>query len=127
MIGKCGKLSKTRKSSESLKLSKSKNLKDEKLSKSQKLAKLKKKLSKSGNLPHFNAKENEPSFLTFNTKMAFNRLQLAFIKAPILWYFDLKYYIWIETNISSYAIGDMLSQLAFETKLNGIITKIDLS
>ena len=43
-----------------------------------------KKLSKSGNLSNFNAKENELSFLTPNTRTAFNHLQLAFIKAPIL-------------------------------------------
>ena len=52
-----------------------------KLSKFQKLAKLKKKLSKSGNSPNFNAKKNEPSFLTPNAEMTFNRLWLAFIKA----------------------------------------------
>ena len=56
-IEKCGKLSKTRK-----------------LSKSQKSAKLRKKLSKSGNISNFNAKENEPSFLTPDARMAFNYL-----------------------------------------------------
>ena len=43
-----------------------------------------KKPSKSGNSPNFNAKEAGPSFLTLGTKEAFNRLQLAFTKAPIL-------------------------------------------
>ena len=38
-------------------------------------------------------------FLTFNTKKIFNFLRLAFIKALILWHFDLKYYISIEANI----------------------------
>ena len=66
-IKKCGKSSKTRK-----------------LFKFQKSTKLKKKLSKSGNLPNFNAKKNEPSFLISNAKMAFNYLWLAFTKAPIL-------------------------------------------
>ena len=55
LIEKCRKLSKIRK-----------------LSKSQKSAKLGKKLSKSGNLPNFDAKENKPSFLTSNARMAFN-------------------------------------------------------
>ena len=45
-----------------------------KLSKSQKLAKSEKKLSKSGNLPNFDAKDHGPSFLTLKAKAAFNRL-----------------------------------------------------
>ena len=65
-IKKYGKLSKIRK-----------------LSKAQKLAKSRKKLSKSRYLPHFNTKKNEFSFLTPNTKTAFNYLRLAFIKTPI--------------------------------------------
>ena len=54
------------------------------LSKSQKLAKLGKKLSKRRNSLNFNAKESRLSFLTSSAKEAFNYLQLAFIKAPIL-------------------------------------------
>ena len=48
--------------------------KTRKLSKSQKLAKLGKKLSKSGNLPNFDAEENGLSFLIFDAKTAFNCL-----------------------------------------------------
>ena len=92
LIKKCGKLSKIGK-----------------LSKSQKLAKLRKKLSKSGNLPNFDAKENKPSFLTSDAKMAFNHLRLTFTKTSILWHFDSEYYIRIEINVSGYAIGDVLS------------------
>ena len=55
-IEKCEKLSKIRK-----------------LFKSQKSAKLGKKLSKYGNLPNSDVKENGPSFLTLITKKAFNR------------------------------------------------------
>ena len=55
-----------------------------KLSKSQKLAKSKKKLSKSRNSPNFDTKKNGSSFLTPNTRMAFNHLRLAFIKVLIL-------------------------------------------
>ena len=51
----------------------------------------------------------EPNFLTPNTKKAFNHLQLAFIKTPILQYFDPKSHIWIETNTSSYVIDGVLS------------------
>ena len=53
----------------------------------------------------------EPIFLTFNIRKAFNPLQQAFIKVPILQYFDLGYYIRIKTNTSGYAIGVALSQL----------------
>ncbi len=41
-------------------------------------------------------------------------MRQAFIKALILYYFDLKYYIWIETNILGYAIGEIFSQLIFD-------------
>ena len=84
-------------------------LKIRKLSKSQKLAKSRKKLLKSGNLPNFNAKKNKPSFLTPNARTAFNYLQLAFTKALILWHFDPKCHIWIETDTSGYTIGGVLS------------------
>ena len=115
-IEKCEKLSKIGKLS-----------KFQKLSKSQKLAKSRKKLSKSGNLPNFNTKENRPSFLTPDARMTFNYLRLAFIKALIFRHFDPKCHIWIETNASSYAIGGVLSQLASEIKPDGVVTKTDLS
>ena len=69
LIEKYRKLSKTRKLSKSQKLSKI-----EKLSKSRKLAKSGKKLSKNGNLPNFDTKENGLSFLTLNARTAFNYL-----------------------------------------------------
>ena len=53
----------------------------------------------------------ELNFLTPNAKKTFNYLQLAFIKAPILWHFDSESHIRIENNISGYAIGRVLSQL----------------
>ena len=49
-----------------------------------------KKLSKSENLPNFDATEARSSFLTPSTRKTFNRLWLTFIEAPILWYFDLE-------------------------------------
>ena len=100
--------------------------KGRKLSKSQKLAKSRKKLSKSGNLSNFNAKENGLSFLTLDTKIIFNHLWLTFTKAPIIQYFDPEYHIWIETDALSYAIDSVLSQLASEIKPNGVVTKINL-
>ena len=92
LIGKCRKFLKTRK-----------------LSKFQKSAKLEKKLWKSENLPNFDAKKNGPSFLTPKARCVFNCLQLIFTKAPILWHFDLKYYIWIEIDALGYEINRVLS------------------
>ena len=59
--------------------------------------------------------------------MAFHYLQLTFIKTPIFQYFDPECHIWIETDVSSDAIDDMLSWLASETRLYGIISKTNLS
>ena len=114
-IEKCGKLSKTRKL-----------FKSQKLSKSQKSAKSRKKLSKSGNLHHFDAKKNGPSFLTPDIRMAFNYLWLTFTKALILGHFDPESPIWIEADVSGYVIDDVLSQLVFETRPNKIVTKTNL-
>ena len=51
-----------------------------------------KKLPKSENLPKIDTKKVNPIFLTFNIKITFNYLWLAFIKAIILWHFDPKSY-----------------------------------
>ena len=67
----------------SQKLSKSQRLSKSGKSKSKKLAKSK-KLLKSGNLPNFGTTEARPSFLTLDARTVFNRLWLAFTKAPIL-------------------------------------------
>ena len=111
---------KIRKSAKSLKLSKSRNSKGKNSAKS-------KKPSKSRNSPNFDVTEAGPSFLTPEAKTAFNRLWLAFTKAPILWHFDSECNIWIETNASGYTIGDVLSQLASGTSPDEIVTKADLS
>ena len=107
------------------------NLKGKKLAKSQKSSKCKgeksKKTTKSGNSPNFGATESRSSFLTPKTRAAFNCLRLAFTKAPILRYFDPEYYIWIEADASGYAIDGVLSQLAFRTRPDGVVLKIDLS
>ena len=120
LIEKCGKLSKTGKSS------KSQKSKSEKMSKSQNSAKSGKKLSKSGNLTNLDAMEDGPKFLTPDARTAFNRLWLAFTEAPILRHFDPKCHIRIETDASGYAIGGVLSQLASETRPDGVVTKTDL-
>ena len=62
-----------------------KSAKSQKSSKSRKSkSKKSKKPPKSGNSPNFDAKNTGPSFLTPGAKEAFNHLQLAFTKAPIL-------------------------------------------
>ena len=64
----------------------------------------------------------KPNFLASNAKKIFNHLLLAFIKALIFQYFDLKSPIQIETNVSGYAIGRVLSQLNldFDTLSNDL-------
>ena len=78
--------------------------KDQKTSKSKNLFKSK-KLSKSKKAI------GSSDFLTFRTKLAFTELKQAFLKAPILHHFDPERHIWIEADVSDYAIGEILSQL----------------
>ena len=54
---------------------------------------------------------NNSSILTTEAKLAFLRLKHAFIEVPILHHFDPEQYIWIETDVSGYAIVGILSQL----------------
>ena len=79
---------------------KSGKLKGQNLAKSQKLSKSgkskgkkSKKMSKSGNLPNFDATEARSSFLTPGARETFNCLRLAFTKAPILQHFNLECHI----------------------------------
>ena len=68
------------------------------------------KMSKSKNL--FKSEKTVVSdFLTPEAKLAFTKLRQAFLKAPILHHFDLERHIRIETDVSGYAIGGVLSQL----------------
>ena len=53
----------------------------------------------------------EPNFLTPNAKKSLNHLRLAFIKALIVQYFDSKSHIWTKTDVSSYVISEVFSQL----------------
>ena len=50
-------------------------------------------------------------YLTPGAKRAFTQLRQAFTKALILQHFDLECHIWIETDLSSYVIGRVLSHL----------------
>ena len=90
------------------KLSKSGKLKSKKTSKSWNLAKSRKKLSKNENSTNYNVTEAEPKFLTPNARITFNCLRLIFTEVPILWYFDLRCHIWIETDVLSYTISGIL-------------------
>ena len=75
--------------------------KDQKTSKSKKLSKSKKTVRSS-------------DFFTPGAKLAFIKLKLAFFKTPILYHFDAEHHIQIETDVSGYAIGGVLSQLTLE-------------
>ena len=123
---KSGK-SKSEKTFKSQKSSKSGKSKGKKMSKSWNLAKSRKKLSKSGNSTNSDVTEDGPKFLTPDARTAFNHLWLAFIEASILWHFDPECHIRIETDVSGYAIGGVLSQLTSGTNPNGVVIKADLS
>ena len=71
------------------------------------------KLFKSKNLSK-SKKTVGSDFLTSGAKLAFTKLRQVFVKAPIFHHFDLKRHIWIETNISGYAISKVLSQLTLD-------------
>ena len=50
-------------------------------------------------------------FLIPGVRLVFTKLRQAFVKAPILYHFDLKHYIRIETDTSNYTISKVFSQL----------------
>ena len=53
-------------------------------------------------------------YLTSDVRRVFTQLRQVFTKAPILQHFDPEYHIRIETDISGYAIGRILSQLTLD-------------
>ena len=65
--------------------------------------------SKNHDFPNSKTEEARTGFLTPKTKLAFTQLRQAFVEAPILYHFDPKRHIRIETDASSYAIGGLLS------------------
>ena len=71
------------------------------------------KTSKSKNLSKFK-KMVGMDFFTPRTKLAFTKLRQAFFKALILYHFDPKRHIWIETDVLGYAIGRVFSQLILD-------------
>ncbi len=54
------------------------------------------------------------SFLISEARKAFTKLSWAFVEAPILNHFDSERHIQIETDVSGYAIGGILSQLTLD-------------
>ena len=100
--------------------------KGQKISKSQKSSKSEKNPSKSGDSPNFGATESGASFLTPKARSPFNRLWLAFTKAPILCHFNPECHIWIKIDALGYTIGGMLSQLTSGTSSDGVVTKANL-
>ena len=69
------------------------------------------KTTKSKNLSKFKKAVGPLDFLTPGAKLAFTVLRQAFLKAPILHHFNPERHIRIETDVSGYAIGRVLSQL----------------
>lgn len=59
------------------------------------------------------------SFLAFKTRLAFAKLKKVFIKVPTLHYFDLEYYIYVETNALANIISGVFSQFIWTTWADG--------
>ena len=80
------------------------------------LAKSKKsKLTKPKNSDISNLKANSRTdFLISGAKKAFIYLQKTFIEVLIFIYFDPERHIWIEIDVSGYAIGGVLSQMTLD-------------
>ena len=72
------------------------------------------KTSKSKNLSKSNKAVEPLDFLTPGAKPAFTKLRQAFLKASILHHFNPERHFRIETDVSGYAIGRILSQLTLE-------------
>ena len=53
-------------------------------------------------------------FLISKAKLAFTKLRQAFLKALVLYNFNLERHIRIETNVSGYAINEVFSQLTWD-------------
>ena len=82
--------------------------------------------SKNHYFPKSRPEEAGKGFLTPEARLTFTQLRQAFVEASILHHFDPKSHIWIETDVSGYAIGDVLSQLFSGTQPDGVVTKNNL-
>ncbi len=59
-------------------------------------------------------------FFPSEARQTFTKLMLEFIKAPILNHFNPELHIYIETDASDYAIGEIFSQLTLVIWANDI-------
>ena len=59
--------------------------------------------------PNSRNREAGTGFFTPEARLAFTQLKQAFVKAPILHYFDPESHIRIETDATGYAIGGILN------------------
>ena len=82
--------------------------------------------SKNHDFPKSMIEKAGTGFLTSKARQAFTQLRQAFVEAPILHHFDPKSHIQIETNVSGYVIGGVLSQLSFGTRSDEVPTKANL-
>lgn len=62
---------------------------------------------------------SEVDFPTFKARLTFTLLKKAFIKALILYYYNLEHYIQMKINVLRYTISEILAQLTFEISLAG--------
>ena len=53
-------------------------------------------------------------YLVPRARLAFTKLRQVFIKALILYYFNPKYHIQIETDIVDHTIGEIFSKLTLD-------------
>ena len=60
------------------------------------------------------SKKTELGFLISGARKNFTELRQAFIKAPILHHFEPERHIWVETDVSGYAISGVFSQLILD-------------
>ena len=70
--------------------------------------------SKSQNLSKSKKAIGFSDFFTLEAKLVFTELRQVFLKASILHYFNLEHHIRIETDVSGYAFGGVLSQLILD-------------
>ena len=82
--------------------------------------------SKNHDFPKSRTEEARTGFLTPKARLKFIQLRQKFVEAPILYHFDLESHIRIETDVSGYTIGSIISQLFSRTRPDGIVTKANL-
>ena len=65
--------------------------------------------SKNHDYPKFRTEEAGTGFFTPKARLVFTQLRQVFVEAPIFHHFDPESYIRIETDVSDYVIGGVLS------------------